>query len=76
LQEALPLRFLSLQTAADLWQLGTYLTACVDEQRGLMMSAAELKSLTVLPDEEVGLVQKGAMSEDTGVALGYQARHC
>jgi len=48
----------------------------VDEQRGLMMSAAELKSLTVLPDEEVGLVQKGAMSEDTGVALGYQARHC
>lgn len=70
------LRFLSLQTAADLWQLGTYLAACVGEQRGLMMSEAELENLRLLPDQEADLVQKGAMSEDSGVALGYRARHC
>ncbi len=41
-----------------------------------MMSEAELENLRVLPDQEAGLVQKGAMSEDLGVALGYQAGHC
>ncbi len=41
-----------------------------------MMSEAELKNLRVSPDQEAGLVQKGAMSEESGVALGYQARHC
>ena len=41
-----------------------------------MMSEAELDNLRLLPDQEADLVQKGAMSEDSGVALGYRARHC
>ena len=53
-----------------------YLTACVKKQRGLLISSPEVKSLRVLLDQEAGLVQKGAMREDTGVVLGYQGRHC
>lgn len=35
-----------------------------------MALETELENLRVVPDHEAGLVQKGAMSEGTGVASG------